>query len=72
MQGGDAAVFADADVIHIGADEYNADGNAYRTFVNDMFKYAEDNGKTARVWGSLSEIKGDVAVKGASETGKRR
>lgn len=72
VQGGDAAVFADADVIHIGADEYNADGNAYRTFVNDMFKYAEDNGKTARVWGSLSEIKGDVAVKGVSETGKRR
>lgn len=72
VQGGDAAVFADADVVHIGADEYNADGNAYRRFVNDMFKYAEDNGKTARVWGSLSEIKGDVAVKGVSETGKRR
>lgn len=72
VQGGDAAVFADADVIHIGADEYNADGNAYRRFVNDMFTYAEDNGKTARVWGSLSEIKGDVAVKGVSETGKRR
>lgn len=72
VQGGDAAVFADADVIHIGADEYNADGNAYRRFVNDMFKYAEDNGKTARVWGSLSEIKGDVEVKGVSETGKRR
>lgn len=72
VQGGDAAVFADADVVHIGADEYNADGNAYRRFVNDMFKYAEDNGKTARVWGSLSEIKGDVEVKGVSETGKRR
>lgn len=72
VQGGDAAVFADADVVHIGADEYNADGNAYRRFVNDMFTYAEDNGKTARVWGSLSEIKGDVAVKGVSETGKRR
>lgn len=72
VQGGDAAVFADADVIHIGADEYNADGNAYRRFVNDMFTYAEDNGKTARVWGLLSEIKGDVAVKGVSETGKRR
>lgn len=72
VKGGDGAVFADANVIHIGADEYNADGSAYRTFVNDMFKYAEDNGKTARVWGSLSEIKGDVAVKGVSETGKRR
>lgn len=54
----------------MGADEYTADGNAYRTFVNDMFKYSEDNGKKARVWGSLSTIKGDVEVKGVSEDGK--
>lgn len=50
VKGGDAAVFAGADTIHVGADEYTADGNAYRTFVNDMFKYSEDNGKKARVW----------------------
>lgn len=72
VQGGEQAVFADADVIHIGADEYNANGNAYRRFVNDMFDYAESNGKTARVWGSLTTIKGDVAVKGVSDSGKRR
>ena len=70
VKGGDAAVFAGADTIHVGADEYTADGNAYRTFVNDMFKYSEDNGKKARVWGSLSTIKGDVEVKGVSEDGK--
>lgn len=72
VKGGDAAVFAGADTIHVGADEYTADGNAYRTFVNDMFKYSEDNGKKARVWGSLSTIKGDVEVKGVSEDGKHR
>lgn len=70
VKGGDAAVFAGADTIHVGADEYTADGNAYRKFVNDMFKYSEDNGKKARVWGSLSTIKGDVEVKGVSEDGK--
>lgn len=72
VKGGDAAVFAGADTIHVGADEYTADGNAYRKFVNDMFKYSEDNGKKARVWGSLSTIKGDVEVKGVSEDGKHR
>lgn len=70
VKGGDAAVFAGAGTIHVGADEYTADGNAYRKFVNDMFKYSEDNGKKARVWGSLSTIKGDVEVKGVSEDGK--
>ena len=72
VQGGDDAVFAGTDVIHIGADEYSADGNAYRKFVNDMFKYAEENGKTARVWGSLTSIKGTVDVSGVSESGQRR
>lgn len=72
VKGGENAVFAGSDVIHIGADEYSADGNAYRTFVNDMFKYAEGNGKTARVWGSLTSIKGTVNVSGISESGQRR
>ncbi|MFR2949930.1 MAG: hypothetical protein ACLTKG_00050 [Collinsella intestinalis] len=70
VKGGDAAVFAGADTNHVGADESTAEGNAYRKFVNDMFKYSEDNGKKARVWGSLSTIKGDVEVKGVSEDGK--
>ena len=33
-----------------------------------MFKYSEDNGKKARVWGSLSTIKGDVEVKAYPRT----
>ena len=67
-------VFADADVIHIGADEYSADANAFRRFNNDMFKYVEDHGKIARVWGSLTSIAGDGSVKvpGVNEDGQRR
>lgn len=67
-------VFADADVIHIGADEYGADPNAFRRFNNDMFKYVEDHGKIARVWGSLTSIAGDGSVKvpGVNEDGQRR
>ncbi|MBE6468995.1 MAG: LPXTG cell wall anchor domain-containing protein [Coriobacteriaceae bacterium] len=67
-------VFDTETTLHIGADEFEADGNAYRRFVNDLFKYVEDSGRTARVWGSLTQIKGDgtVAVSGISKTGKRR
>ncbi len=58
--GGDDAVFAGTDVIHVGADEYNVGSKAesgplYRKFVNEMFDYARANGKTPRVWGSLSQ-----------------
>ncbi|MDY4041869.1 MAG: discoidin domain-containing protein [Collinsella sp.] len=67
-------VFDTDTTLHIGSDEFEANGNAYRRFVNDLFKYVEDSGRTARVWGSLTQIKGDgsVAVSGVSETGKRR
>lgn len=72
LTGGDASTFADADVIHIGADEYNVgakeeSGPLYRKFVNEMFDYARQNGKTPRVWGSLSQYtQGDaIHVNGA-------
>lgn len=60
LTGGDSSVFAGSDVIHIGADEYNVgaaaeSGPLYRKFVNEMFDYARKNGKTPRVWGSLSQ-----------------
>lgn len=72
LTGGESAVFAGTDVIHIGADEYNVgskeeSGPLYRKFVNEMFDYARANGKTPRVWGSLSQYtKGDaIHVNGA-------
>lgn len=55
-------VFDKDTIIHVGADEYSADGNAYRKFSNDMLSYVKESGRTPRIWGSLSSIKGDVQV----------
>lgn len=69
---GENPVFDGQTTIHIGADEFEANGDAYRTFVNDLFTYAEDSGRTARVWGSLTHIRGSVAVSGTGPNGERR
>ena len=55
-------VFDKDTIVHVGADEYTADGNAYRRFANDMLGYVKENGRTPRIWGSLTQIKGNVAV----------
>ena len=77
VKGGDSAVFADSDTIHIGADEYNVGSNAessplYRKFVNEMFEYSYQNGHTPRVWGSLSQYTKGDAIKTQSDDGKYR
>ncbi len=69
-------VFDKNTTIHIGADEYTANGDAYRKFCNDMMKYVEDSGRTSRIWGSLSSIKGTgkVPVRGdtyLNQSGRR-
>ena len=55
-------VFDKQTTVHVGADEYTADGNAYRKFANDMLGYVKESGRKARIWGSLSSIKGTVDV----------
>lgn len=55
-------VFDKQTTVHVGADEYTADGNAYRKFANDMLGYVKESGRKARIWGSLSTIKGNVDV----------
>lgn len=77
VKGGDSAVFADSDVIHIGADEYNVGSNVessplYRKFVNEMFDYSYQNGHTPRVWGSLSQYTQGDAIKTQSDDGQYR
>lgn len=71
---GSNPVFDNQTMVHIGADEYEADGNAYRKFVNDLFEHVEASGRTARVWGSLTQIKGDgsVQVSGKGAAGEHR
>lgn len=76
LTGGEDAVFAGTDVIHIGADEYNVgskeeSGPLYRKFVNEMFDYARENGKTPRVWGSLSQYTQGDAIHVDGEDGTR-
>lgn len=62
MNGSDP-VFDSKTTVHIGADEYTKDPNAYRRFCNDMIDYVEKSGRKARLWGSLSSLKGSVTVK---------
>lgn len=69
---GSNPVFDNQTMVHIGADEYEADGNAYRKFVNDLFNHMENSGRTARVWGSLTWIKGSVDVQGKGAAGQHR
>lgn len=55
---GESPVFPEGGTVHIGCDEYTADGDAFRNFCNDMSDYIKDTGRTVRIWGSLTEIKG--------------
>ena len=56
-------VFDKDTVVHVGADEYTAAPEAYRKFADDMLKYVQDSGRTPRIWGSLSTIKGETSVR---------
>ncbi|WAM06140.1 hypothetical protein ONA23_03820 [Mycoplasmopsis cynos] len=42
--------------VHMGADEFYVDHDAYYDFVNEMFKYFIDKGIQVRLWGSFSGI----------------
>lgn len=50
-------------IVHVGADEFNANHEAYRRFADEMLEYVQDTGRTARVWGSLSASKGNTPVR---------
>ena len=56
-------VFDEQTTVHVGADEYNADKEAYRRFSDDMLKYVQDSGRTARIWGSLTQCSGKTPVR---------
>lgn len=54
MSGSDP-VFDEDTIVHVGADEYSANQSRYVQFAKDMIKYVKETGRTARVWGSLSQ-----------------
>lgn len=56
-------IFDKDTIIHIGADEYNANHEAYRKFSDDMLKFVQDTGRKARIWGSLTVSSGSTPVR---------
>ncbi|QKT05413.1 family 20 glycosylhydrolase [Mycoplasma sp. OR1901] len=46
--------------VHIGADEFFSDHNAYYRFVNDMFKYFKEKEVQVRIWGSFKWFRSET------------
>lgn len=62
IDGGDKAVFANTDTIHLGVDEFEGNNEGFRAFTDALLKYAISKGKTPRFWGSLTAKKGKTPV----------
>lgn len=57
---GDIAALRDAKVVNIGMDEYYGDGERYRAYAAETAKMVRGEGKTVRMWGSLSNMAGST------------
>ena len=55
---GEDAPFRQAEIVNIGLDEYYGDGEQYRQFLSRINELVQQEGKTVRLWGSLSNIGG--------------
>ena len=55
---GENAPFRDALTVNIGMDEYYGDGEQYRVYASEMAELVRGEGKTVRMWGSLSNMAG--------------
>lgn len=55
---GENAAFQNAEIVNIGMDEYYGDGEQYRVYAADMADMVRGEGKTVRMWGSLSHMGG--------------
>ena len=55
---GAGAAFRDAEIVNIGMDEYYGDGEQYRVYLTEIADLVRAEGKTVRLWGSLSNIAG--------------
>lgn len=56
------AVFGNCRVVHVGADEFYGDKEAYRHYADAMLRHARKRGHTPRIWGSLSAKPGQTPV----------
>lgn len=55
---GTSGAFREAQIVGIGMDEYYGDGEEYRQFLVEINELVQSAGKTARLWGSLSNVGG--------------
>lgn len=61
---GENPVFDEQTIVHVGADEFSSDKEAYRRFSNDMMGTVSKTGRQARIWGSLTSMNGNTPVNG--------
>ncbi len=63
---GDDPVFDEETTVHIGTDEFHGGGEEsneyFRAFSNELITYIQDQGRTVRMWGSLTNKKGNTPV----------
>ncbi len=52
--------FRHAEIVNIGMDEYYGDGEQYRVYLTEIADLVQEEGKTVRVWGSLSNMEGQT------------
>ncbi len=56
------ATFANCPVVHIGADEFYGDKEAYRAYADALLRHVLKRGYTPRIWGSLHAKQGASPV----------
>lgn len=52
----------DGCVVHVGADEFYGDAEAYRKYSDGLLKFVKSRGYTPRIWGSLTHKPGKTPV----------
>ena len=57
-------VFLEGGTVHVGCDEFFGTKEPFRQYYNDITAYVEETGRTARVWGSLTNAAGKTEVDG--------
>jgi N-acetyl-beta-hexosaminidase len=61
---GNEPVFDEQTTVHVGADEFSADKEAFRRFSNDMINFVSETGRQPRIWGSFTSMNGNTPVIG--------
>lgn len=60
---GENPVFDLGTTVHVGTDEYEANAEHYRAFTDSMLGHIQDSGRTVRMWGGLTWLKGETPVR---------